>query len=104
MQQIINAPFTLEQIEKLNEYQTKGMFHPFTCCSPGDIPECLRACKKVDGQIIKGSSDGVLIATTKGWVCPCGKYTQDWAYNFMTKGADWVNEEDGMRFMSGKQI
>lgn len=82
----IKAPFTKEEVEKLNEYQKQGKFHPFTCCSPEEIPECLRAVKEVDGKIIEGTSDGILIAREEGWICPCGKYTQDWAYSFMAGG------------------
>lgn len=72
----IKAPFSKIQIDKINEFQEKGKFHPLTCCSPEEIPECLRAVKIIDGNIIKGKSDGVLIATENGVVCPCGKYTQ----------------------------
>lgn len=70
----IKAPFTDEQVKALNEYQTKGRFHPFTCCSPESVTECLR---------IKGTAEGLLTATNDGWICPCGKYKQDWAHEFM---------------------
>ena len=71
----IKAPFTKEQVINLNLYQfSKGMVHPFTCCSPDDIPECERRAKK---------SDGMLLADIEGWTCPCGKYKQDWAHAFM---------------------
>jgi DNA polymerase III delta prime subunit len=30
-------------------------------------------------------NEGILIATTDGWVCPCGEYKQDWAHDFMSK-------------------
>ena len=82
----IKAPFTKEQVEKLNEYQEQGKFHPFTCCSPEEIKECLRAGKEIDGQYIEGASDGILIASKEGWICPCGKYKQDWAFSFMAGG------------------
>ncbi len=65
----ITAPFTEEQVERLNKYQNERRFHPFTCCSYG--------CKRED--------EGILIATKDGWVCPCGKYKQDWAHDFMAK-------------------
>jgi len=67
----IKTPFDKEQVELLNNYQREGKYHPYTCCSPEEIPECLRA---------KGESEGVLIAKEKGLICPCGKYTQNWAH------------------------
>ena len=30
-------------------------------------------------------NDGVLVATTEGWVCPCGEYKQNWAHAFMAE-------------------
>lgn len=78
----ITAPFTIEQVEQLNQYQKNGKFHPFTCCSPEDIPECNRANKS--GQTFE-EQQGILIATTNGWICPCGKYTQDWAHKSMAE-------------------
>lgn len=81
----IRAPFTEEQVAKLNESQKRPDFHPFTCCSPEDVPECTRALKEVDGKIIEGTSDGLLKATKDGWVCPCGGYTQNWAYTYQLK-------------------
>lgn len=72
---MVKAPFTLDQVKNLNEYQSLGKWHPFTCCSPDDISECQRK---------SGASEGILLATEEGWICPCGKYTQDWAHHFMT--------------------
>ena len=66
----IKAPFTKEQVIKLNEYQHKGNFHPFTCGGE----HCVRS-EREDG--------GLLIATEEGWICPCGKYKQDWCHSFM---------------------
>jgi hypothetical protein len=64
--------FSDEQVEKLNNHQADTRFHPYTCCS-GDknTPNCKRA---------SGEDEGKLIATNKGWVCPCGEYTQNWAH------------------------
>ncbi len=31
---------------------------------------------------------GTLTATTEGWVCPCGKYKQDWAHKIMSTPED----------------
>lgn len=69
----ITAPFTEEQVERLNKYQNEGRFHPFTCCSHD-------GCKRGERE-----DEGILIATKDGWVCPCGKYKQNWAHDFMTK-------------------
>ena len=74
----IEAPFTQEQVQKLNEYQRNGRFHPFTCCSPSDIIKCERA-KLGNGM------GGLLIATKEGWVCPCGGYKQNWSHSFMAE-------------------
>ncbi len=60
---IIYAPFTDEQVQKLNELQQSGSFHPFTCMGAF----CDR--NKVTNQ-------GLLVAVNEGWICPCGKYTQ----------------------------
>ena len=72
----INAPFTDEQVEKLNEFQNEGKMHPFTCCSPSNINKCMRR---------KRVNEGLLIATNEGWVCPCGKIKQSWAWAFMAE-------------------
>lgn len=69
----IEAPFTKEQVEALNNYQNHGMFHPFTCCSH-------EGCERS-----KREDQGLLIATEEGWVCPCGKWKQNWAHEFMAE-------------------
>lgn len=68
----LNSPFSEEQIKKLNDYQKSGRFHPLTC--DRKAKEC-----EVRSDPRDFSKDGVLIATKEGWVCPCGKYKQDWA-------------------------
>lgn len=71
----IETPWSQEQVNNLNDYQQKGCFHPYTC--DRKAPEC-----EVDKGPIETkdpSKDGVLIATQDGWVCPCGKYKQNWA-------------------------
>jgi hypothetical protein len=62
---MLEKPFTESEVEKLNQWQTDGRFHPFTC----------------------GSADcrEVLVATVDGWVCPKCDYTQDWAHDFMAQ-------------------
>lgn len=44
--------------------------HPFTCGNRGDHP------------VIAGDR-GVLVPTTRGWICPICDYTQDWAHDSM---------------------
>ncbi len=70
---MIKAPFTEDQVDKLNDYQESERGHPFTCCGEDN---CRRPLK---------FNNGILIATTEGWICPCGKYKQDWAHKFMTE-------------------
>lgn len=59
----IKAPFTPEQVVKLNHFQQSGRFHPFTCGND--------------------SSHRVLVATPDGWVCEDCSYQQNWAHSFM---------------------
>ena len=66
----ILAPFTEEQVEKLKLWQESG-FHPFTCCSHD-------GCDR-----LKQPNEGELIPTTEGWICPCGKWKQNWCHGFM---------------------
>lgn len=73
---VINVPFTTAQVENLNSYQQAGRYHPFTCCSAYSAEDgCERSL---------GTSEGLLQATNNGWVCPCGKYTQNWAHESMS--------------------
>lgn len=65
----ITAPWTQEQVDMLNAAQNAGHLHPFTC--PGDGPGCGSMHETRD-----------LIATVDGWVCACGRYRQDWAFDF----------------------
>lgn len=85
----VYAPFTDEQVEKLKQWQSgDGWYyepdkndvlnfklppHPFTCCGHDG---CTRP-EELD--------DGILIPTTEGWVCPCGKWKQNWCHDFMVK-------------------
>ena len=70
----IQTPFTASQVENLNKFQELGRFHPFTCCSSGPEDKCERR---------NGTGEGILVATTEGWVCPCGNHKQNWAHSFM---------------------
>jgi hypothetical protein len=65
----IAAPFTPAQVLRLNEQQTLGWVHPYTCgrCRDNDPAWPLE-------------DEHPLTATTTGWVCPTCDYTQDWAW------------------------
>jgi hypothetical protein len=63
--------FKEDEILSLNEYQTKGRFHPFTCGTKEKH-------KKGDGEN--------LVASKTGWSCPHCDYRQFWAHEFMK---DW---------------
>lgn len=70
----INPPWTDEQVKNLEEWQKTGWLHPFTCCGHEG---CLRE---------ESVNEGILIPTNNGLVCPCGKYTQNWASQNMLDG------------------
>lgn len=77
--EVVTAPFTTEQVESLNGYQSSGVMHEFTCGNGGH-------------------SHGRLRATSDGWVCDfegCD-YTQDWAHAFMADGG-WREMQDALR-------
>lgn len=63
----MKAPWTKEQIDKLNAHQQNGRFHPYTCGG-----------NRTDEKHLDG--EGVLVATENGWVCPYCDYKQDWAH------------------------
>ena len=69
------APFSEEQVRRLNDYQKSGMFHPYTCDRKAE--QC-----EVHLRPRDYNKDGVLVATPTGWVCPCGRYKQDFAHDF----------------------
>lgn len=64
---ILNAPWTPEQVEALNARQRDGKFHPYTCGSGN----------RTDSAHLDGT--GILVATAGGWVCPYCDYRQSWA-------------------------
>ena len=76
MTDTIRAPWTQEQVDRLNEYQRAGAFHPFTCPREHSCSERLYGAVE-------------LVATVDGWVCPkdCD-YTQDWAHAMMAMPLD----------------
>lgn len=81
----IFAPFTKEQIQRLIGYQQGEITyktnigemtidvtpHPFTCMGHDG---CTRP---------QDLNEGILIPIEEGWICPCGKYRQNWCYEFM---------------------
>jgi len=68
------APWTDEQVENLKKWQVHPFAHPFTCCSHDD-------CDRLNQP-----NEGALIPSNEGWVCPCGKWKQNWAHQFMLDG------------------
>lgn len=58
--------FSDESIKRLNEEQNDDRFHGYTCCG---YDGCVRS---------EQPNWGKLIATKEGWICPCGKYKQNW--------------------------
>lgn len=62
------APWTPEEVARLNEWQRDGWGHPYTCGSG----------RRTDKDHLDG--EGVLVATPDGWVCPYCDYRQDWAH------------------------
>lgn len=60
----------MQDLEAINTQQRSGKVHPYTC--DRRALEC-----EVRNNPRDYSKDGVLIATEKGWICPCGKYTQE---------------------------
>lgn len=52
-----------EQIEALNRYQRSDNVHPYTCGG-----------NRTDANHLDG--EGVLVATSDGWVCPFCDYRQ----------------------------
>jgi len=63
-------------VKTLNEYQTSGKFHPYTC----GTPDCGRTklCVNWRGDQHEVFFRSELVATTNGWICPNCDYTQDW--------------------------
>ena len=70
------APFTPTEVKTLNEYQTSGVWCPFTCRNE--------------------PCDGVLVATEGGWTCPECSYTQDWAPAWMANGT-WRGDQEVLK-------
>ncbi|WP_434032768.1 hypothetical protein [Cupriavidus sp. a3] len=71
----IRAPFTDDQVQKLNENQV-GLGGPvlraFICRNSAD-----------HRHGVEGGAPGILIATKYGWVCPHCNFKRDWAFAIM---------------------
>ena len=61
---MIEAPWTDEQVENLNRWQACEHVHEFTCPNNHDASR-------------------VLVAANDGWHCPGCAYTQTWAHSAM---------------------
>jgi hypothetical protein len=83
----LQAPFSAEQVERLNAFQKDTRFHPFTCGND-----------RSDAAHVKSASErneydtGILVATKEGWICPACGYRQYWAHGYM---ADPLPLDDG---------
>jgi len=66
----ITAPWSVEQVASLNNYQNIGWMHPFTCPNHADDAH---------------NEHPYLRATPEGWQCDACPYTQDWAWQFMAE-------------------
>jgi hypothetical protein len=75
---MINAPFTGEQVQSMNGFQTRSLMHPMTCR--------VDDCRSVNGS-------GPMTATTLGWMCRSCDYRQDWTFIFTTDWS-WVEHAD----------
>lgn len=71
MSDIIEPPWTPEQIAGLDKYQREGYFHPYTCPNRGD-----------GAHRNRGLDLGTLVPTPNGWVCLDCPYQQKWAHAF----------------------
>lgn len=56
---LLYAPFTSEQIEKLNKYQSNSFVHPYTC-----------------------KNGHILIPEKEGLICYKCYYSQNWIHDF----------------------
>ena len=69
-------PWSQQHVDYLNQQQKRKDIHPYTCGGGnGPNPKCERQQKPMDW-----TKEGKLIATTEGWICPCGEYKQDWSH------------------------
>ncbi len=87
------APWTAEQVEKLNEYQNCEWVHEFTCPNHNDFDHQqsvtvivpANAADMEDGTTV--AIGGQLVARLDGFHCFVCGYHQTWAHDFMLFGA-----------------
>lgn len=82
MSELIEAPWTYEQVKCMNIWQEAGRYglmHPFTCGKRGEPghKEFADANNEYDW--------GILRATAEQWICPVCDYTQKFAHKFQTE-------------------
>lgn len=75
----ITPPWTAEEVEALNAFQTDGRFHPFTCGNKDRHPQIEHPSGWTE------TVGEVLVATEHGWTCTHCDYTQKWAHQFMAQ-------------------
>ena len=63
LQKEIIAPWTDDQVMRLNRWQDSDWVHPYACPNRNNHPQ-----------------NSKLKATVDGWVCPYCGYTQNWAH------------------------
>ena len=68
----IFAPFSADEVERINEFQLSGRWHPFTCGNDHSRDE---------------DDSPSLVAMSDGWHCPVAgcDWKQDWAWAFMVE-------------------
>ncbi len=77
MTELVHAPWTPEQVEKVAAWQDGQWGHPFTCeRDVTDVPHRLY-------QAVHGGDFGALEATSDGLRCPVCGYVQPWVWSWI---------------------
>ena len=77
----VQAPFSQEQIDKINKYQESGQSNVLTCIGKIHIPK--KGILERNRELC--DNNGILVADKEGLVCPCGNCTEEWVYKYMTE-------------------
>ena len=84
----VQAPWTAEQVERLNEWQNCEWTHEFTCPLHADDQHRETSTFVIPSDGPAYSVDGgKLVARLDGWHCLVCGYHQTWAHDFMFHGA-----------------